>query len=208
MLLEKIDIPWTCLARVNLVDREMLKKMKQAGCYRVGYGIESGSQQILDNMNKKVTVEQAKKAIKLTRSMGLLCGTTFMFGYPGESLATVKETIDFCQELLIAPRFFFTTPYPGTKLYDETKERVIRKYGCEEKFIEALGDVSEFTVNLTDFSDEELFKLKEETERRLRKMRMLAYPKLIYMRYQQYGLHLLVKHFCKRMLNKLRHPTA
>ena len=204
MLLEKIDIPWTCLARVNLVDREMLKKMKQAGCYRVGYGIESGSQQILDNMNKKVTVEQAKKAIKLTRSTGLVCGTTFMFGYPGESLETIKETVYFCKQLLIAPSFFFTTPYPGTKLYKEVKDRIIKKYGDEEKFIEVLGDVSEFTINLTDFSDEELFKLKEESERLLRKIRAHAYPEFIYMRYQQLGLYLLIKHFTKKILNKLR----
>lgn len=204
MLLEKIDIPWSCYARVDIVDREMLKKMKQAGCYHVGYGIESGSQQILDNMNKKVTVEQAKKAIKLTRSTGLVCGTTFMFGYPGESLETIKETVYFCKQLLISPSFFFTTPYPGTKLYKEVKDRIIKKYGDEEKFIEVLGDASEFTINLTDFSDEELFKLKEESERLLRKIRAHVYPEFIYMRYQQLGLYLLIKHFTKKILNKLR----
>ena len=204
MLLEKIDIPWTCLARVNLVDREMLKKMKQAGCYRVGYGIESGSQQILDNMNKKVTVEQAKKAIKLTRSTGLVCGTTFMFGYPGESLETIKETVYFCKQLLIAPSFFFTTPYPGTKLYKEVKDRIIKKYGDEEKFIEVLGDVSEFTINLTDFSDEELFKLKKESERLLQKYVRIHLPEHLYILYQQHGLYLLVK----KILNKLRTGIA
>lgn len=204
MLLEKINIPWSCYARVNLVDREMLKEMKQAGCYQVGYGIESGSQQILDNMNKKVTVEQAKKAIKLTRSTGLACSTTFMFGYPGESLETIKETVYFCKQLFIFPSFFFTTPYPGTKLYKGVKDRIIKKYGDEEKFIEVLGDVSEFTINLTDFSDEELLKLKEKSERLLRKIPLYKYPEFIYIKYQQYGLYLLIKRFTKRVLNKIR----
>lgn len=204
LLLEKIDIPWSCYARVNLVDQEMLEKMKQAGCYRVGYGIESGSQQILDNMNKKVTVEQAKKAIKLTRSAGLICGSTFMFGYQGETLATVKETNCFCKELLITPSFFFTTPYPGTQLYNRVKNRIIEKYGDEEKFIEALGDVNEFTINLTDFSDQQLFKLKKASERILRRIAFYRYPEYIYIWCKQCGLHVLIKYFIKKILDKIR----
>lgn len=204
LLSEKIDIPWSCYGRVNLVDQEMLKKMKQAGCYRVGYGIESGSQQILDNMNKKVTIGQAKKAIKLTRNAGLVCGSTFMFGYPGESLETIKETVRFCKELLICPSLFFTTPYPGTKLYEQVKERIIERYGDEEKFIKAMGDVSEFTVNLTDFSDEELFRLREECVKILRQIPLYRYPEYIYIWYKQCGLYPLIKYFTRRILSKLR----
>ena len=203
MVLEKVDVPWSCYGRVNLVDRDMLKKMKQSGCYRVGYGIESGSQRILDNMNKRVTVEQAKKAVKLTRSVGLISGTTFMFGYPNETLETIRETISFCQELLLAPSFFFTTPYPSTKLYEQTKDRIIKKYGDEEKFIEALGDAAEFTVNLTDFLDEQLFKLKAETERLLRKKRLRSYVKVMYIRYKQFGLYLLAKRFVSTIVGKI-----
>ncbi|MFX0001762.1 MAG: B12-binding domain-containing radical SAM protein [Candidatus Hermodarchaeota archaeon] len=165
---EKIKIPWSCYARVNLIDKIMLKMMKAAGCYRVGYGIESGSQKILDNMNKGVTVEQAKKAIKITRKVGLNVGATFMFGYPGETLETIQETIEFCDKLNLSPTFFFTTPYPGTKLYIDMKERILEKFNNEDKFFEVLGDAKEFTINLSDFSNEELFELKKKAENDLK----------------------------------------
>lgn len=201
MLSEKIKIPWSCYARVNLVDKSMLKKMKEAGCYRVGYGIESGSQRILDNMGKKVTVAQAKEAVKLTRSVGLKCGTTFMFGYTGENLETIEETSDFCRELLISPSFFFTTPYPGCELYHEVKDRIIDKYGGEEQFIEALGDAMNFTINLTDFSDEELFRLKDQTEKKLRKRPLHKYPERLYILYKELGFYPMVK---RLITNRLR----
>lgn len=198
MISEKTDIPWDCYARVNLVDREMLVAMKKAGCYRVGYGIESGSQEILNNMNKEVTVEQAKKAIKLTRSVGLYCGTTFMFGYLGETFETIRETTDFCRELSISPSFFFTTSYPGTKLYEQVKGKIIKKYRSEERFIEVLGDADKFTINLTNFSDKQLLKLKKEVESFLRTKRF--HPKSIFTSCQQFGL----SYFIKLLLTKLR----
>lgn len=204
MISEKIDIPWSCYARVNLVTREMFRKMKKAGCYRVNYGIESGSQQILDNMNKMVTVEQAKNAIKLTRNEGLVCGATFMFGYPEETLETIKETIEFCRELLIRPTFFFTTPYPGTQLYTQVEERVIQKYGNKEKFIEQLGDVIDFTVNLTDFSDEELFRLKDDATKTVQKIPFHRYPQYLNVLCKQYGLCNLVRYAIKRVLKNLK----
>lgn len=203
LLSEKIVIPWSCYARVNLVTGELLRKMKQAGCYRVNYGIESGSQKILDNMNKKVTVEQAKNAIKLTRSEGLICGTTFMFGYPGEDLETIQETIAFCRELLIMPSFFFTTPYHGTVLYDQVEERILQKYGNKGNFFEQLGDATEFIVNLTDFSDEDLFRLKDEAIKETQKLPIHRYPEFFYIMCKQYGLYTLVRYAFKAMASKL-----
>ncbi|MBC8489151.1 MAG: radical SAM protein, partial [Bacteroidetes bacterium] len=197
---EKIDIPWSCYARVNLVDQPMLNEMKSSGCYRVGYGIESGSQRILNQMDKKVTVEQAKEAIRMTREAGLICGTTWMFGYLGENISSIQETINFCKEMLISPSFFYTTPYPGNNLYEKVKNKIIEKYGDEEKFISVLGDASDFTINLTDFSDEELHRLKKETEEKLRKIPLRRYPEYIYRVYQQYGLNI----FIKRVLNKMK----
>ena len=196
---EKIDISWSCYARVNLVDREMLDNMRSTGCFRVGYGIESGSQTILDKMEKRVTVEQAKNAIKITREAGLICGMTWMFGYPGETLETLKETIDLCKEMLIFPSFFYTTPYPGSWLYDQVKDKIVEKYGNEENFISVLGNASDFTINLTDFSDEQLHKLKRDTEEMLRKIPIYRYPEYLYSRYQQYGMGLLIK----RAINKI-----
>lgn len=199
---EKIGLPWSCYARVNLVDKDMLIMMKKAGCYRVGYGIESGSQKILDKMNKKVTTQQAENAIKITKKLGLHCGTTFMFGYPGETLKTIHETVDFCKRLNIESKFFFTTPYPGTLLYKEMKERILSKYGDEDKFFEVLGDATEFTVNLTDFTDEELFVLKAKAEKELEIKTLKKRISVLYFKYKKYGFSTSIKKLLKKLRKK------
>ena len=200
LLDEGIRMPWSCSARVNLVDWEMLRKMKRAGCYRISYGIESGSQKILDNMHKQVSVEQAHRAIALTRKAGIVCGTTFMFGYPGEDMDTIEETIQFCRKSLITPsQMFFTTPYPGCRLYEETRDRIVARYGDEASFIEVLGDAYDFTINLTDFADDELLRLKKRSERMVRKLPVHRYPRFVYLWYKQLGLRLLAKHAVRRL---------
>jgi radical SAM superfamily enzyme YgiQ (UPF0313 family) len=161
ILKEKIEIKWSCTGRVNLVDEEILRLMKKAGCTSVSYGIESGSQKILDLMKKRVTVEQAKRAILLNKKVGLRHPTSFILGMPGETPETVKETIEFCKELNIPLKsIMFATPYPGTELYQKAKAegRIVD----EEEFIMKLGDAVSFTINLTDtFSDEELIKIRD-----------------------------------------------
>ncbi|MDI6703308.1 MAG: radical SAM protein [bacterium] len=155
LLRQRLKIKWSCTGRVNLVTEDMLKKMKQAGCVSVSYGIESGSQEILDRMKKGVKVEQAYRAIRLTRKIGLRAPTSFMLGTPGETKETIQETIDFCKSLnLPLQSIMFTTPYPGTPLYEEIKENGLIK--DEEGFIMGLGDALRFTINLTNFSDQEL----------------------------------------------------
>ena len=155
-----VKINWGCHGRVNSASPEVLERMAQAGCVWIGYGIESGSQTILNNMNKDVTAEQAKKAVEMTRAAGIHPNTTFIFGYPGENMKTVEETIRFCRDLGIQKGFFFITPYPGTPLYDEVKDKI----GDEETFIRRLGDATEFTINLSTFTDADLFALKKITE--------------------------------------------
>ena len=98
-----------------------------------------------------------------------------------------------------SPSFFFATPYPGCELYLEAKNRILDKYGDEERFIEALGDAKNFTVNLTEFSDDELFSLKDQTERRLRKRPLHKYPELLYITYRQLGCYPLRKRLMTMM---------
>lgn len=196
---EKINISWSCYGRVNLIDPNILKIMKKAGCYRIGFGIESGSQKILDNMNKKVTVEQAEQAIRMVRNIGIICGTTFMFGYPGETKETIEETVRFCEKLLLTPSFFYTTPYPGTQLFKTVKNKIIQKYKNMENFLEVLEDASDFRINLTSFSDEELVKLKQKVEKNLRKIPFYKYHLYYYNYYKQLGF----RRFTKRSLTKV-----
>jgi len=166
----KVDITWECTGRVNLVDEELLRLSKESGCVSIGYGIESGSQKILDNMNKGVTVGQARGAIELTRKAGLGVGSPFMFGYVGEDRATIAETVNFIKEMKLRTAvLFFSTPYPGTSLYEWARKNNRIKYN-EDTYISLLGNNAEtFLVNLTDFADEELIRLKRETELKLRR---------------------------------------
>lgn len=123
---EGLDIPWTCETRVNLVDSKLLKNMKDTGCYMIAYGIESGNQEILNNLNKDITLEQAIHAFKLTKEADIETVAYFMIGSLGETPDTVKDTIEFAKNL--DPdfvQFSITTPYPGTELYDR-----LAKEGC------------------------------------------------------------------------------
>jgi radical SAM superfamily enzyme YgiQ (UPF0313 family) len=154
---KRFAVTWGCHGRVTSAKPAVLQRMANAGCVWIGYGIESGSQKMLDAMNKKATVTQAKEAIVQTRKAGIFANTTFIFGYPGETRETIQETIDFKRELGIECGSFFATPYPGTPLYEEIKSRIVD----QEAFFQSLGNATDFSINLTDFSNEELFRLKE-----------------------------------------------
>jgi len=177
----RLDITWDASARVNLVDKEIIECMKSAGCILIGYGFESCSQKILDLMNKRATVEQARKAYHLMRKIGVEINHTFMIGYPGETLQTIRETIDFCKELGIGASFFYTTPYPGTQLYEWAKSA--GKITDEEQYFELIsikGDVSDLVINLTDFTDEQLIELKRKAELETRMSPRHLYQRAIY----------------------------
>jgi radical SAM superfamily enzyme YgiQ (UPF0313 family) len=140
--------------------------MKKAGCNNIGYGIESGSQKMLDSMKKGVAVEQAKKAILLTKKAGIIPHATFMVGTPGETKETILETVEFCKEVRLPHRIeiFFITPFPSTPLYEYAKGRGL--INNEEEYIEKLGNVVDFTINLTDMSDEELINSRDWAEKK------------------------------------------
>jgi len=125
-LLEKNQFPitWGCHGRVTSARPHVLRRMAEVGCIWIGYGIESGSQHILNAMNKRARAEQTREAILNTRKAGISPNTTFIFGYPGETLETIQETIDFKRELAIECRSFFATPYPGTPLYQQFQSKI------------------------------------------------------------------------------------
>jgi radical SAM superfamily enzyme YgiQ (UPF0313 family) len=157
--IKKRGIKWGCHGRVDCADDQRLQAMHDAGCMWLGFGIESGSQRILDLMNKAATVQQAKEAITRTRKYGIFPNTTFIFGYPGENLDSVLETMRFQYSLGLAKPSFLATPYPGTPLYEQVRQKGLIQH--EENYILSLGNASDFTINLTDFSDKILVSLKE-----------------------------------------------
>jgi radical SAM superfamily enzyme YgiQ (UPF0313 family) len=162
LLLESgVNIQWGSTGRVNLMSEELLAKMAEAGCVWIGYGIESGSQKMLDTMKKQVTIEQAKKTIELTRKYIDQIDCSFMVGTPGETRETIMETVEFCKELDLSPEvIFFATPYPGTELYDIARRRGLIK--DEEAFILSLWEQGEkITVNFSELSDNELHHMRD-----------------------------------------------
>lgn len=122
ILRRDVAIPWATLTgiRVDRVDRELLGKMKAAGCYRVYFGIESGSQRIIDRIQKGITLDQVRQAVTDAKAVGLEVFGFFMMALPGETERDLQMTIDFARELrLDMAKVAITVPLPGTPLYDE-----------------------------------------------------------------------------------------
>ena len=114
-------IPWTCSngIRADSVDLNILKLMREAGCYRISIGIESGDNEILEKLNKRETTEQIAGMIKNAKKARMKTMGFFILGFPWDTLDTMKQTIKFsCSIPLDYAQFSVATPYPGTKLYE------------------------------------------------------------------------------------------
>ena len=118
---EDLDIKWYCNTRAHLVDKELLEMMRSAGCRGVSFGIESGSQRILDSVGKNIKIDEAKNAIKWAKEAKIKTFCSFIMGLPGENWESVSETMRFVKETLpTSAQFNVAVPYPGTKLYEDT----------------------------------------------------------------------------------------
>lgn len=119
----KLDISWSCLGRVNQVTAENLRMMKRAGCWQISFGIESGSQEVLEKIQKKVTLQQIRRALQLSRNAGLLNKGFFIVGHPGETRESLQLTYDF---IMASPlddiSVSMLTPFPGTELHARAAE--------------------------------------------------------------------------------------
>ncbi len=122
---EKLDMTWSCQARVDCVDEVTLRKMKAAGCRQVSYGIESGSPRILEFIKKKLNMDTARKTLQLTRQIGIESRCFFMIGFPTETKEEMEQTIQFALEL--NPAFItlsLSTPLPNTEMWDMLKDQL------------------------------------------------------------------------------------
>ena len=118
-----LGVEWICNSRVDAVDVEMLDLMKRAGCTLISYGIESGSQAILDAVKKEISLEQAAEAIRLTRKAGITAMAYFIIGLPGETWDTIEQTLQFAEQIdTDYVNFHIATPFPGTEFYETAKK--------------------------------------------------------------------------------------
>jgi len=124
ILESNLKINWATTSRVDTLNERLLKKMKKAGCILLGLGIESIDQEILNNAKKEANLTQIKKAINLTKKIGLETVGHFIFGLPGDTKKTAKKTIKFaCQSGLTWAHFYCAIPYPKTELGKIAEER-------------------------------------------------------------------------------------
>jgi radical SAM superfamily enzyme YgiQ (UPF0313 family) len=117
-------IRWTCNSRVDFVDEDLLRQLAGAGCWMISWGIESGSQDILKRVRKGYRMEQAAQALHWARAAGIKNWGYFIIGLPGETEATIRQTIDFAKQLpLDLALFHIAAPHPGTPFFFEVVER-------------------------------------------------------------------------------------
>lgn len=118
LIKKSYNLTWSCDARARDVTEEGLALMKDAGCWQIAYGVETGAQKILDAMDKKVTFEHMKNAFKWAKKAGITTKGFFIFGHPQETLESIQETVDFMLSLdpdVVGITFF--TAFPGSPIY-------------------------------------------------------------------------------------------
>ena len=111
---------WSCLGRVDTIDSELLSAMKRAGCWQIGFGIESGNAKVLDGVRKKINLDRIREALALTRAAGIHTKGFFILGLPGESTDTMRETMRLALSAALDDiSVSFATPFPGTVFYGQ-----------------------------------------------------------------------------------------
>lgn len=169
MIKERLPVIWYCNARVDCVDRRLLEKMKQAGCWCVLFGVESGVQKNLDMLQKNVTVEQIREAVFAAKAVGLKVYTPIIFGIPGETYEEGLESIRFAIELDAHYVNFHTlAPFPGSELYEN-----IDRYGS------IVGHYSDYNFEKAAFVPRTMSREEVQKLRKLAFQKFYARPRYI-----------------------------
>jgi radical SAM superfamily enzyme YgiQ (UPF0313 family) len=135
-----LKFEWIAQCRVDSMDEEILRAMKGAGCRYIRFGVESGSPKMLKLMKKGITTERALETFRLARKVGIRTQAFFLFGIPGETWETVKETIEFAKKLRPgSAQFAVAIPHPGTELFRTATEQGQIHYDKWEDFSSCLG---------------------------------------------------------------------
>ena len=131
---KNLKIKYECITRADRLNEEVIKTMKETGCFRVWIGAESGSQRIIDAMDRRVKVEQVREMIQLSRKYGIEAGTFIMLGYPGETEKDIEETISHLK--ISNPDYFtITVAYPikGTEFFEEIEANQLDAFDWEKQ---------------------------------------------------------------------------
>ena len=116
---KEMDIIWDCSSRVQHVNEEVLPVMKKAGCSQLSFGVETGDENVLKSIKKGQTLDHVRKKVALSKKSGIETRSSFVLGFPADTIESMQRTIDFAIELdphLVS--FYIATPFPGTEMYD------------------------------------------------------------------------------------------
>jgi len=169
--IEELDIQFLSANRVNLMTREILRDLRKAGCVKVAYGIESGSQKILDNVNKQITVQQQIDAIKFAKDEGIYVKCYFIFGLPGEDEDTVEETKRLIEIAEPDQANLYTfQPYPGCDIWRRPEH-----YGVEiinsdfqNYYMVSTDGTGGINFRLRNISEEKFLELRDDLTKFIR----------------------------------------
>lgn len=166
-LLETLKIIYRCFMRPDTVDSEILRLMHDSGCLEVGIGLESGSQRILDIVNKGEMAKKNMETIKICHDIGIRVKGFIIIGLPGENRESVRETIEFLKEAKLDDiDVTVYTPYPGSLIYKHKDRFDINFHDdYEHAWFKGKPGFYKCLVSTSEFSSEEIVKIRDDIER-------------------------------------------
>lgn len=168
--LKNYDITFRCFSRVDIVKKEDLQRLKNLGCAQICFGVESGSNRILNNINKGFTIERAKESIKWCHEVGLSVKTFVIVGLPGETSETLQETENFLEQSKPDDvDFTVLTVYPNTDIYKNPKRYDLNfQYRPGDWYKTSPGEYKT-TVSTKELTSEEILQARDYLEERFKK---------------------------------------
>ncbi|MBI1850269.1 MAG: cobalamin B12-binding domain-containing protein [Planctomycetes bacterium] len=173
-----LGLTWSCTTRIDAVSRPVLEKMKRAGCWFIAFGVESGDDQSLKRLGKKLTTQMAYETLRDAKEIGIHTRANFMFGYPWETPETIDATLNFMRRLEDKVDYFMPQglfhPLPGTALFNKYREQfdLDQWWMRKESFIRYLDEDEQpyfRRAGYDDYGRTDFFHLSESVIRRIRK---------------------------------------
>jgi radical SAM superfamily enzyme YgiQ (UPF0313 family) len=168
---------WNAAVRVDLFGNpkhprerriEVAQKFREAGCLNLGFSLESGSQEILDMMNKRVQKEYFFDQVDILKQVGITCSTSVVFGYPIETPETVKETFTQCLQAGVYPSIGFLLPLPATGMYEHAKQHGF--ITDDDAYLDSITERQDLCINMTTMEKSEVMGLIKEGAAELNRM--------------------------------------
>ncbi len=161
-------VHWGGTSHATLVRPDVLKRMKEAGCTYLDYGLETFSDRVMKTIGKGATAKTNETGVRMTMEAGIRPIPNQIVGFPDEFFDSIRDCVEAWERTGIVAKPFFATPYPGSEWYDVYKDRILEQYdGDLEAFLLDLGDATKITAVISaNFNAVELFGLRELMIRR------------------------------------------